>query len=67
MSRSEASYSVQLSVLICFMDESDTLDDARLYDELPVDGGWAADSDSADSGEEEFDEGLESAFFSVET
>ena len=40
-----------------FMDESDVLDDARLYDELHVDDGWAADSDSADSGEEELDEG----------
>ena len=26
------------------MDESDILNDARLYDELEVDDGWAADS-----------------------
>ena len=39
------------------MDESDILDDGRLYDELHVDNGWAANSDSADSGEEELDEG----------
>ena len=31
--RSEASYSVQLSLFIRSMDESDILDDARLYDE----------------------------------
>ena len=34
------------------MDESDILGDARLNGELQVGDGWAADSDSADSGEE---------------
>ena len=38
-------------------DESDILDDARLYDSLHADDGWAAGSGSADSGEEELDEG----------
>ena len=38
------------------MDESEILNDARLYDELEVDDAWAADSDSGDSGEEEADE-----------
>ena len=75
-SRSEASYSVRLSLFMRSMDESDILDDARLYDELHVDDGWAADSDSADSGEEELheaeasDEGEDDEdedFFLVET
>ena len=30
------------------MDESEILNDARLYDELPVDDASAADSDSGD-------------------
>ena len=47
---SEASYSVQLSLLSRSMDAFDILDEARLYD------GWAADSDSADSGEDKVDE-----------
>ena len=37
------------------MDDSDILDEACLYDELDVDDGWAADSDSGDSGEEKVD------------
>ena len=49
----EASYSVQVSLYVRSRDESDILDEARLYDELDVDDGWAPDSDSADSGEEE--------------
>ena len=50
-----ASYSVQLSLCIRSMDDSDILDEACLYDELDVDDGWAADSDSGDSGEEKVD------------
>ena len=38
------------------MDESEILNDARLCDELQVDDAWAADSDSADSGEEVVEE-----------
>ena len=38
------------------MDESHILNEARLCDKLDVDDGWAADSHSADFGEEELDE-----------
>ena len=38
------------------MDESDILNDAHLDDELEVDDGWAADSDSRDSGEQKVEE-----------
>ena len=42
------------------MDESEILNDARLYDELEAnDDGRALNSDSWDSGEEEFDEGAD--------
>ena len=44
---------MQLYLVNRSVDESEILNDARLYDELEVDDAWAADSDSGDSGEEE--------------
>ena len=46
--RIQASPSVQLHLVYHSMDESEILNDARLYDELPVDDASAADSDSGD-------------------
>ena len=53
--RSEASYSVRLSLFTRSKDELDALDEGRLSDELEADDGRAADSDAGNFGEEKLD------------
>ena len=59
--RIEVSYSDQLSLFVPSMDGSDLLDEVRLSANLVVDDGWAADSDSVDSGEQELNDENEDA------